>query len=531
MSKPGSMNRRTALFALSQATAWPLAAYAALRTRSSYTDQRKRLPVFRTAPLQIAPTNDWPMVVSDGQLLRALTKLRLQRTETRAKINHVDHALRMWGHEVSFSDASVMGGPEMLSLLIDDATLRDRWGKDVRPLLIDGPQGVRVRTQEGSATSSHIDHTLATLAEIGLPSDTKLRTRNGYYLIKDMLEQATRSFSLNQQEYEWTALILGLYLQDAKSFYTRDGQLVDFDMIAMRLMRESLGLGVCHGGHRLFTLAMLKRIDQQERELFSADTRHRIEEHLRDATVRLHRTQHADGYWDAAWPGYKPPSSKELWEQGMRLVATGHALEWWAMVNDPDLLPPRETIVRGGQWLSQQVDAMQTATVQKNFTFLTHVGRALSMWRSELPAESWIRLSGDKQSTDVETEAREAKTATNRRAQSRSRRGFILSTEFILMVTVTLVGMLVGFVAYRDSIVQELGDTAASVASLNQSFSYEGETQTGTFGTGISAIDYNATVAGSDYEDNSDFCETVLDTAGAAPVCIQIDATSIADEG
>ena len=525
------MDRRTALFVASQAAFWPVAGFAAIKTRWDSDQSASQLPALRNQPLSIRPLHDLEPVCTDAQLLRVLTKLRLKRTAAPPKVNHVDHSLRMWGHEVTFADKSLMGGPEMLSMLIDDRTLRAKWGDNVRPLLVETPDGVRVRTQEGSATSSHVDHTLATLTEIGLPLSTKIRTRHGQFAVEDLLQRALRSFSLNQQEYEWTALALGLYAEDSTVFCTSEGQQVDLDFIAQRMMRESLGHGVCYGGHRLFTLAMLKRIDVNDRRIFSESTRQAIREHLSIATQRLYGTQSAQGHWDAAWPGYKPPSSKALWEQGARLVATGHALEWWAMIDDAPLLPPRETIIRAGQWLVREIEAMDQATVQKNFTFLTHAGRALSMWRGELPADSWRRLAPNElDADDRDTRDRDVAGDTQPKTLWQDQRGFMLSIEFILFGAITIIGALVGFAVYRDALVQEIGDSAAGVAALSQTFEFEGESQSGTFGVGVSAITYDARTQGSAFVDTTDLGEAVLDASGSAPLCIQIDATSVGDE-
>jgi len=50
-------------------------------------------------------------------------------------------------------------------------------------------------------------------------------------------------------------------------------------------------------------------------------------------------------------------------------------------------------------------------------------------------------------------------------------RGFVSSTELILISTIAVIGLIVGLAVYRDSIVQELGDAGAAVGQLNQSYS------------------------------------------------------------
>ena len=536
MSDQKRISRRTALFALSQAAILPAGVFAAIQARTNRNERLGEMPELRDQPLTIDPLHDFPQVVTDQQLIRTLERLRVRRTRQPAKINHVDHALRMWGHAVEFGDSEFMDGPEMLSVLVDDRELRKAWGDNVRPLMLQSATGVRVRTQEGSATSSHVDHTLATLTEIGLPLTFRVHTRSGPFQLINLVHRAIRAFSLNQPEYEWTALVLGMYSRGPVSFYSRDGQLVDFDRLAQRMMRESLGQGVCYGGHRLFTLTMLLRIDREHHLLFSESTRANIEHHLSQATTRLFETQHQTGYWDAAWPGYKLNVKKELWEQGARLVATGHALEWWAMLPDQKLMPPRETIVRAGQWLVREIEKLQDSNIKKNYTFLTHAGRALSLWRAEMPAQSWRRLSKTHEKNASAPDGRinsptELNPPTPKQTSLwRDERGFLMSIEMLLLAVMIAIGSIVGLAVYRDAIVQELGDNAAGVASLTQSFQFDGVTQSGTFGTGVSAITYDATVPGSAYTDNTDFCETVLDVAGDPPMCISIDASSVENE-
>ena len=52
-------------------------------------------------------------------------------------------------------------------------------------------------------------------------------------------------------------------------------------------------------------------------------------------------------------------------------------------------------------------------------------------------------------------------------------RGFILSTELIFLATITVIGVLVGLVIWRDGIVQELGDAGAAIGQFNQSYSLD----------------------------------------------------------
>ena len=111
-------------------------------------------------------------------------------------------------------------------------------------------------------------------------------------------------------------------------------------------------------------------------------------------------------------------------------------------------------------------------------------------------------------------------------------RGAVISTELIFVVTVATVGIVVGLTTYRDSVVQELGDTAMAVAALNQGFSYDAVTiadtdfPLGTFGFLVFTTD----VSGSNYTDELDFGDLAADPASAEPACIFVQEPA-SDEG
>jgi len=104
--------------------------------------------------------------------------------------------------------------------------------------------------------------------------------------------------------------------------------------------------------------------------------------------------------------------------------------------------------------------------------------------------------------------------------------GFVASSELLLIATILVLGMVVGLSAIRDSIVQELGDFAAAIGSMNQSYSF-------------SAVQgHHSDTAGSSFNDKTDSCETAghhgrggNDSAGRPPVCIQICNVDATQEG
>lgn len=345
-------------------------------------DPRPRLPRFEMEPVQIEPLHNNPLIVTDEQLAAALKKLEPRLRHSQPKINYVDHALRFWGVNAKFDDPACLSGEELRRLLVDHEVFQAAWGKDTKPLMSLRNGLVSVRMQQGNATASHVDHTLASLAECGTPLDFDLSLPGQIVPLRSLLASAVARFEINQQEYEWTTLAAALYAVDGSPWYAADGDRMDFNRCARRLMRQQYQQGVCYGNHRLYTLVMLLRIDEQK-PLLDQPTRNEISAHLREATRRLVASQAPDGYWDQNWPDAKSAARDEKLDTPLsrRILATGHALEWWAMA-PAEFHPPREALVRAGQWLAKEIDSMDNAAVEKNYTFLSHAGRALRLWRS-----------------------------------------------------------------------------------------------------------------------------------------------------
>ncbi|MCA9264924.1 MAG: hypothetical protein KDA60_13785 [Planctomycetales bacterium] len=353
---------------------------------SQSIERGPRLPVFNDQPRTVRPTYDDVRVVSDAQLDTVLTKVRPSFAERPTKVNYIDHAIRLWGPRVAFPDDS-LSGRQMLAMLLDHQTFTATWGSQVPPLLQRSSNGVDVMTQQGKSTVSHVDHLMGTLAELGLPLSQPIRTAEGKARVGDILHHALVTFRLNQREYEWTTLAAAMYAVDGSAWVTREGQQIDFDALARRIMRQAQPEGVCYGQHRLYTLTMLLRIDDQmqtespARLLLSESARQDVHAYLVGMTRQFFQSQSAEGYWDGNWAD----TSREVPDPqtdpvSRRILATGHVLEWWAMA-PVDLHPPRETIVRGAQWLARTIGEMDARDIESNYTFLTHAARSLALWR------------------------------------------------------------------------------------------------------------------------------------------------------
>lgn len=79
--------------------------------------------------------------------------------------------------------------------------------------------------------------------------------------------------------------------------------------------------------------------------------------------------------------------------------------------------------------------------------------------------------------------------------------GFLLSSEALLIATIAVLGLLVGLVAVRDAVVNELGDFSQAIGLLNQSYTYPGvsDVTATTFGGLLNdTLDVNDSQSGVD---------------------------------
>ena len=375
----------------------------------SESNDRPRIPEFNDKPRSVRPKFDYPFVVSDAQLRQVLFNIKPRFSKRPTKVNFIDHGIRLWGAKIEFSDDSI-DGPEMLDVLLDDNKFRQYYGGNAPALLQHSPTGIEVLTQQGKTTVSHVDHMMGTLAEIGVPLSRKLVTRERSGRVGNLLQDAVLNFQLNQKEYEWTALAAAFYVVDGSPWFSDEGQRIDFNSMADRIMRQRQPLGVCYGQHRLYTLVMLLRINEQlisegSSCLLSPDKEQQVNNYLAQMTRQLYQTQAREGYWDGNWPdtsyAVPDPDTDEL---SRRVLATGHVLEWWAMAPE-ELHPPRESIVRGAQWLARVITEMDQRTIEKNYTFLTHAARSLALWRGkfadEVPLHEQVNFENQDTENDI----------------------------------------------------------------------------------------------------------------------------------
>jgi hypothetical protein len=135
---------------------------------------------------------------------------------------------------------------------------------------------------------------------------------------------------------------------------------------------------------------VLNRADEQIHAL-SRRTKLKILLYMKRASILLAEAQTTDGYWTRQWPqgqAAAKPDTKKAPALHDKLLVTGHHLEWLALAPD-EVQPPRETIVRAGQWLARTLVEMDQKELLAAYGPYSHAARALCLWRSKDPVTAW----------------------------------------------------------------------------------------------------------------------------------------------
>ncbi|MEJ7595374.1 MAG: hypothetical protein WKF77_27970 [Planctomycetaceae bacterium] len=334
-------------------------------------------------------------VVSDEELAAVLKKILPRFSRDHLRPNLVEHALRTWGSEIEFANPDIISGPQMKEFLTDMAKFVDSWGKNATPLMVANDDGIHVRYAEDRSGSVHHDHTLAALTEAGLSLDDSVFTTARKMHVRNILIEALRDFQLDERETEWSVMSFALWLAPQKSttWHNGEGRQITFDMLAERLMRNHKRDGVCLGTHRVYSLMLLVRLDDQNGgKLITTETRGQIMEYLMSVRDLIAASQRPDGSWTSNWTdGAESEAKADLSAPlSKRVIATGHHLEWLSIA-PIELHPPREQILKAADWLVANVEKTPQDEVDTNYTFYSHVGKALAMWRHTSPASFWTQ--------------------------------------------------------------------------------------------------------------------------------------------
>lgn len=347
-------------------------------------------------PLKTTPRYDLKQAVSDEQLAGVLRRMIPRREPVNT--NNLVHALRMWGPVVEFDHTDAVSGGQMLAYFLDDHAFRSLAGENALPLYVRTERGVEIRSYDAddrhAATGSvHPDDLLATLAECGVTVDTPLVLRDGQATVGQLLDTSLGRFHEHQFEYEWSLISYARYVFPQPRFRNRFGQTLAVKQILDELIEHPARHGVCAGTHRLEALVVLDQAHEQTPGLTAAQVK-RIHQHLQETSATLAQSQHLTGYWTKRWPEGIEGAADDKAPLAERILATGHHLEWMALA-PPELLPPRECIVRAAQWLTRAMLEVDDATVALEYGPFSHGARALCLWRGCEPQAVWQSIAPD----------------------------------------------------------------------------------------------------------------------------------------
>ncbi len=96
--------------------------------------------------------------------------------------------------------------------------------------------------------------------------------------------------------------------------------------------------------------------------------------------------------------------------------------------------------------------------------------------------------------------------------------GAIVSAEIILVMTILVLGTIVGLKSVRDSVVSELADVAQAIANVNQSYCYSG------------VCGHAGHSSGGDFQDQKDFCDTAWGGGGQQSKCVNVAAFAMGEQ-
>ncbi len=364
-------------------------ARTALKAKTLGIESFEPVPIPREEPYRVKPLYNRPDIVSDEALAAVLEKIQPRFSPREMKPNHIEHALRTWGVTATFQNPNAVSGQGMLEFLTDHGAYIESWGKEVRPILEEKPTGIRIRWGAETGASYHHDHWLACVTEAGASLNTPVygpsRRDDTLY---DVVQESLRDFRLDEREVEWTAMAFGLWIAPTREWVGSGGREYSFDLIAERLLRGHKNLGVCSGTHRVYSLMLLLRLDEEFDVL--TDAMHaKVYAHMENVRDLIIASQFPDGSWPGNWPDGKDavdnPIEEELYK---KIISTGHQLEWLSIA-PPALQPPEEQVRKAVDWIVEVTKSQTRAEIKQRFTFFSHVGVALANWRQVHPADFW----------------------------------------------------------------------------------------------------------------------------------------------
>ncbi|HBE71870.1 MAG TPA: hypothetical protein DDW52_27325 [Planctomycetaceae bacterium] len=348
----------------------------------------------RSSPLEIVPIGGMEELVSDEELLTALSSaLPIWHPQT---VPTILHALRVWGTDARLTKEMVgvpiTGRTMLLSVTNNSAASEMTLGE--RTLLERSPYGVEVAIntrgdgETGLRGEGHYAQLTAVLAEVGVQSNYEVVASSGNgFTVKDLIAHNLREYSTSKEQ-AWLAVTLALY-GSSDSWVDKFGDKHSLDELAITLLRQNQGEGACFGCHIPYALMIMLRANETAGFL-SKEVSKDISERFRRWVWELERSQLPRGGWSRNWTSYSPVVSFYGDEVIDRITATGHHLEWISIA--PASLRPSNSVVRSAvKALIQDIDALPDLGARsfKSMWPCTHAANALCRIRNVSANDFW----------------------------------------------------------------------------------------------------------------------------------------------
>lgn len=237
--------------------------------------------------------------------------------------------------------------------------------------------------------------------------------------IEDVIEEALRDFKLDEREVEWSVMAFGFWLvsdepgKTVRTWRTNTGRELSFDLLAKRLVRGHKQYGVCTGTHRVYSAMVLIRLDDTYK-ILSDSVRAEVWQYLEKTRDLIEVCQFEDGHWPYNWWDGKIALEKpEPLVNSQVVIATGHHLEWLSIA-PPELHPfegsekGRAMVRKAAQWIIANVKSQSDDDMLRQYTFYSHVGNALALWRKTRPEKFWREYGQAKYPYVPETSQKQA---------------------------------------------------------------------------------------------------------------------------
>jgi len=338
-------------------------------------------PAAVSGPVRLPPYTLPAPLFEPSTVAAAIDRLRITKPTT---VSTLLHAARLFGLDMPVRVRA--GRPEMApfrELLFDEAKGREAFSDE--PALIGTRTGIRSRvvvkrdSYRQPARQAHEGQLLAVIGEQGIHPDTPVVVETGRFAIRDLVADTAANFNLDDDEIEWAAVGLSLYLPPQASWADKFGRRTTFDDLARKLMKtpfDQPGIA-CQGTHLLHALAVIYGADQQ-RPVLSPEARAEVRAYLARYVREAVETQRLTGEWWGGW--YETDRGQGMnrfinpgTHTRLAVTVTGHHLEWM-LILPPDLRPPDEVFRRAGRWLHAALLKAPEREIEEGYCPYSHAG-------------------------------------------------------------------------------------------------------------------------------------------------------------